>query len=128
MSGALLGGIALALAVGAGALWLLRMRQVRTGEVRSLVVGANAAAALLAVAAFVAGPGLAGGVAAGLALALSGVFLALQPLSPQRRAAPRVRVGERILDFEARDDAGELFALERLHGRPFLLKFFRGHW
>ena len=128
MGGALLGGVALALALGAGALWFLRMRQVRTGEVRRLVIGGNAVAALLAIAAFAAGPGLAGGVAAGLALVFSGVFLALQPLSPQRRVAPRVRVGERILGFQAVDDAGELFSLERLHGRPFLLKFFRGHW
>ena len=37
-------------------------------------------------------------------------------------------VGAPILDFEAPDAEGEPFDLATLRGRPFLLKFFRGHW
>jgi len=126
------GGVLAVLAIGvvgaAGALWVRRLGQVRAGEVRGRVIAAMAAGAALAVAAFVAGPGLAGGVAAGLALALSGVFLALQPLSGQARVAPTVGVGEPIVDFRAPDDTGEAFELASLRGGPFLLKFFRGHW
>jgi len=39
-----------------------------------------------------------------------------------------VRVGGPILDFSAPDENGEPFALASLRGRPYLLKFFRGHW
>jgi len=39
-----------------------------------------------------------------------------------------VKVGEPILRFRARDAEGNDFDLQELAGRPFLLKFFRGHW
>ena len=128
MSGAFLGFFALAVVGGTGALWFQRMNAVRAGEVRSLVIGLMGLAALLSLLAFVSGPGLPGGIAAGLALAVSGTFLALQPLSGQARHGPAVRVGGPILDFSAPDDRGETFDLATLRGRPFLLKFFRGHW
>ena len=128
MSGGLLGLLALAVMVGTGALWVKRLRQVRAGEVRGVAIAGMAGAALLAVLALGAGPGLLGSVAAGVALAVSGTFLALQPLSRQARKAPAVSVGGPILDFTAKDDSGEPFALGTLRGRPFLLKFFRGHW
>ena len=128
MSGSFLGFLALFVIAGTGALWFQRMKAVRTGEVRSLVIGLMALAALLSVLAFRAGPGLAGGIAAGFTLTLSGMFLALQPLSPQARNEPVVRVGGPILDFTATSDAGETFDLATLRGKPFLLKFFRGHW
>jgi hypothetical protein len=126
--GALLALLAFALVAASGALWMRRLSQVRTGEVRVFVVAGMALGAVLALAAFAEGPGLAGGVAAGVALVLAGVFLALQPLSGQARVVPAVRVGGPILDFSAPDDRGEPFELATLHGRPFLLKFFRGHW
>ena len=128
MSGAMLGFLAFALVAATGAFWFRRLNQVRAGEVRTAVIGSMAVAAALAIAAFVAGPGLAGGIAAGFALALAGTFLALQPLSGQARTAPTVRVGGPILDFSAPTDGGEPFDLATLRGRPFLLKFFRGHW
>jgi len=126
--GAWLGILALAVAFGVGALWYQRLKAVRTAEVRGLVIGGMALGAVLAIWAFVEGPGLLSGLAAGGALVLSGVFLALQPLAGQSREAPAVGVGERILDFTAPDAEGAPFDLARLHGRPFLLKFFRGHW
>ena len=33
-----------------------------------------------------------------------------------------------IRNFTAKDDQGNSFDLAALRGRPFLLKFFRGHW
>jgi len=128
MSGALLAWLAFAVVAASAQLWYRRLQHVRAGEVRGLVIAGMAVGAAFAVAGFVAGPGLAAGLAAGVALALSGVFLALQPLSRQSRRPPAVAVGEPILDFTAPDDAGEPFRLASLHGRPFLLKFFRGHW
>jgi hypothetical protein len=128
VSGGALAALAVAVVGASGALWVRRLAQVRAGEVRAQVIGGMAAGAVLSVAALAAGPGLLGGGAASLALAIAGVFLVLQPLSRQARAVPAARVGEPILDFTAPDDAGEAFDLARLHGRPFLLKFFRGHW
>jgi hypothetical protein len=128
VSGTWLGVLALAVVAGAGVLWYQRLQAVRAGEVRHLVIVLMGAGALLAVAAFAAGPGWVGGLAAGIALALSGVFLALQPLSGQARTVPKVAVGGPILDFTAPDDTGTAFELASLRGKPFLLKFFRGHW
>ena len=128
MNGTVLGFLAFVLVAGIAGLWFQRLNQVRAGEVRSLVIGLMAAAAALSIAAFLSGPGLAGGIAAGVALAISGTFLALQPLSGQASGTSAVSVGGPILDFTASDDSGEPFDLSTLHGKPFLLKFFRGHW
>ncbi|MGH7819078.1 MAG: hypothetical protein ACREQ9_04830, partial [Candidatus Binatia bacterium] len=57
-----------------------------------------------------------------------GAFLALAATGGQANVTPAVRVGEPIIDFTARDDHGDEFRLVSLRGRPFLLKFFRGHW
>jgi len=91
-------------------------------------MGLNALGVALALAALGGGPGWPGGIAAGLALVAGGVFLTLQTLSRQPALVPAVQVGGPILDFSAPDDAGERFDLASLRGRPFLLKFFRGHW
>jgi hypothetical protein len=128
MSAALLGFLGLALAAVAGALWMRAIRDVRVAERRPLVLALVAAGAGLGALALLAGPGLAGGVAAGLALGLGAVFLALQILGKQPRAAPAISVGRPILDFTAPDADGRPFASAGLRGRPYLLKFFRGHW
>jgi len=39
-----------------------------------------------------------------------------------------VRVGDRYLDFTAKDSNGNAFTLSSLDGKPVLLKFFRAHW
>jgi len=128
MSGTLLGYLALAVFGAAAAFWYHRLKAVRTGEVRGLVMGIMTLAALMGAVAFLAGTSSFGGIAAGIALLGGGVFLALQPLSHQERHASAVRVGGPILDFTAPDAEGAPFDLATLHGRPFLLKFFRGHW
>ena len=56
------------------------------------------------------------------------LFLILNFTGYQNRKEPAVRLGERILDFTALDAEGKPFSVSSLHGRAFLLKFFRGHW
>ena len=128
MDGNLFALLAVTVVGATGALWFQRMQAVRTAEVRSLVIGAMGLGALLAVAAFMMGAGLLGKIGAGLALALSGTFLFLQPFAGQSRTPPKTGVGERIIEFSAVDDGGAEFALSSLSGKPYLLKFFRGHW
>jgi hypothetical protein len=128
MSGTILGLLALALLAQAGYVWMRSIREVRTGERRLLVLGIVVAGLGLGLLAFARGPGVVGGIAAGLAVALGALFLLLQPLSRQSRRVPAVAVGGPILDFTAPDAEGNPFQLASLHGRPYLLKFFRGHW
>jgi cytochrome oxidase Cu insertion factor (SCO1/SenC/PrrC family) len=128
MSPAAFGFVALALVAAAGALWLGAIREVRVSEQRPLVLALAAAAAGLGAFALLRGPGLAGGVAAGLALAGGALFFGLQLVGRQSRGALAVSVGRPILDFTAPDAEGRPFALAGLRGRPYLLKFFRGHW
>jgi hypothetical protein len=122
------GFVALALAAAAGALWVNAMRDVRVAERRPLALVLVAAGAGLGALTLLRGPGLAGGVAAAVALALGAIFFALQILGRQPRGAPAVSLGRPILDFVAPDADGRPFALAGLRGRPYLLKFFRGHW
>jgi hypothetical protein len=128
MTGSLIGFVALVLVVQAGFLWWRLMREVRVGERRSLVLLVVAAGVGLGVLALARGPGLVGGVAAGLAIVAGSLFLGLQALGRQSRGAPAVAVGRPVLDFTAPAADGRPFALASLRGRPYLLKFFRGHW
>lgn len=67
---------------------------------------------------------LAGGVAA-----LAGLgFGALRLQSRQQPNTPSVGVGDLMLAASAPDENGVDFNLSSLRGRPYLLKFFRGHW
>jgi len=128
MLGSLLGFLAVALLAQAGFVWMRSIREVRTGERRPWVVGVVTAAVGLGALALAREPGLAGGVAAGLAVGLGGLFLLNQVIGQQSRRTPAVAVGRPILDFSAPDAEGRPFALASLRGRPYLLKFFRGHW
>lgn len=110
-----------------GAQWLRLMLQGRIRRVAPYAA-ANAIAALLGSVALARGAGLAGGLAAGVAVFAGLTFLALYAASGQSKAPAAVAVGDRILDFIAADDAERPFALASLAGRPFMLKFFRGHW
>jgi peroxiredoxin len=127
MTGASLGFAAAALILAVGARWMQLMLQGRIRRVAPYAA-LNAVAALLGALAFVRGPGLAGGIAAGIALVAGLAFLALYAASGQSKTPAAVAVGDRALDFVASDDSDRPFALASLAGRPFLLKFFRGHW
>jgi hypothetical protein len=128
MPGLLLGLASFALAVGAWAEWMRRIQRVAIPHDRRAFVLANGLAAALGVAAFVQGAGWLGGLAAGLGLGLGVSFLGLRLLSGQVAATPAVQVGGPILDFVAPDEHGTPFDTASLRGRPYLLKFFRGHW
>lgn len=55
-------------------------------------------------------------------------FPALRLQSAQQPNRPAVAVGERMLAITAPDEEGNAFDLASLTGKPYLLKFFRGHW
>jgi len=128
MTGSVLGFAAAALLGVAGIRWLRLMREVRIPQRITPYLLATGAAALLGVAAFARGPGVAGGIAAAAAIVGGLAFLALYAASGQAQKVAAVAVGGRVLDFVASDDQERPFALAGLRGRPFLLKFFRGHW
>ena len=81
MNGLILGLLALALLVQAGLVWMRSIRELRTGERRPLVLVVVVAGVGLGVLAFARGPGWIGGIAAGLAVGLGGLFLLLQVLA-----------------------------------------------
>jgi len=56
------------------------------------------------------------------------VFPALRMQSGQKPNTPAIEVGGDMLNFVAPDANGVDFDLSSLHGKPYLLKFFRGHW
>ena len=128
MNGSVLGVLGLVLLLAVGLRWLQLMQRVQIPADLRSYLAASTVAALLGLAAFVVGPGVLGGVAAGVALVGGLALPALYAGSGQSRRPPAVAVGRAVLDFVARDDAGEAFDLARLRGAPFLLKFFRGHW
>lgn len=122
---AVVGGV---LEVALSAVWFWLMRRVRIPADRRPLMGAHAVAAALGVAAIVLGTGGLGTVLAASAVLGGALFFALQAVSGQARKVPAVAVGGPILDFTLPDDRGRSFDLATLRGKPFLLKFFRGHW
>lgn len=128
MDGTALGFASLALASSNGAWFFWRMQRVALPKNRIAHETLWVAALALCVAAFASGVGWLGGAAAVLGAALSGPLLLLRLGSAQARNTPAVAIGGPILDFTAPDENGAPFALSSLAGKPFLLKFFRGHW
>ena len=83
---------------------------------------------VVAVMAFLKGPGLLAGVAASFAVLAGSLFLFFTLTSRLPEKVPGVTVGQPALDFTTRDADGNNFTLSSLKGRPVLLKFFRGGW
>jgi peroxiredoxin len=128
MTGTTSGLIGAAILVVAGTRWMQLTYRAQLPKNATAYVVACSLAAALGLGAFVLGTGVLGGVAA-VASMLGGLaFVALFSASGQRRLPPAVAVGDPIIDFTARDDDDRPFDLASLRGRPFLLKFFRGHW
>jgi cytochrome oxidase Cu insertion factor (SCO1/SenC/PrrC family) len=128
MSGDLLGLLAAAVVVATGVVWFRLIKAVRIPKNRVAYFSAMGVGVVLGIAAFAHGTGILGGIAAGFAIAAGGFFVALRLQSTQDAREPAVAVGGRILEFSARDARGEPFELASLRGKPYLLKFFRGHW
>ena len=110
-------------------LWGRRIMQVRLPADRTAYVVSMSIGALLGLAALLLGvEGLGARAMAWFALGLGATFVGLVASSAQDSKTPAVAVGGPILDFTAPDENGEPFELSSMTGRPFLLKFFRGHW
>ena len=62
------------------------------------------------------------------AVAVGFGFPALRLQSRQQPNAPAVAIGGEMLALTAPDENGVDFDLSSLRGKPYLLKFFRGHW
>jgi cytochrome oxidase Cu insertion factor (SCO1/SenC/PrrC family) len=127
MSGTI-GLLAFALAFTTGFLWFRRAFAVQLPKDRTGFVVAMSVAAILGIVALTGSPGWIGGTAATLSVVASAFFLILVSISAQKGGSGKLRVGAPIPDFTAPDENGEPFQLSSLAGRPFLLKFFRGHW
>ena len=108
--------------------WLWLIRRVRIPADLRPTIAAHALAVALGVAAFGLGASMLGQVLAAVAIGGGLVFLSLQTQSRQARLTPAVAVGRPIIEFTLPDHEGRPFALATLRGKPFLLKFFRGHW
>ena len=128
MSGLLLACLA---AAATAALWVMWQRAIKRVDMdgQGRVLNGIAFVALaLGIAAFTQGPGIVGGVIAGASALAGSFFLILGALAPQSRQQSAVAVGAPLPDFTAPDENGKPFSIESLHGRPVLIKFFRGHW
>lgn len=128
MNGSTLAILSVTVLLATGIRWLMLMQRVQIPSDMRAFVAANVAAVALGIASLVAGVGLVGGFAAALSIAGGLAFLALYAASGQVAAKPAVSIGGPILNFTAVNDDGDQFDLASLRGRPFLLKFFRGHW
>jgi hypothetical protein len=128
MPGTILGVAGGILELALSAYWLWLIRRVRIPKDLRPAIAAHLVAVALGVAAFALGASPFGLALGAVAIAGGGVFLALQTQSRQARVTPAVGVGDRIIEFTLPDHTGRPFALATLRGKPFLLKFFRGHW
>jgi len=128
MNGSVLSVVGLAVLTGVGARWLHLMQRSRIPADVSAHLAASGVAALLGIGALVVGTGVLGGIAASVAIVGGLALPALYAGSGQARVTPAVAVGRPVLVFSVPDDEGRPFDLASLRGRPFLLKFFRGHW
>ena len=128
VSGTAIALISLLLILSTGFVWFRRAMAVRLPENRSAFVAAMALSAVLGVLAFVVGVDWLGGVAAGVSIFLGSFLLFSVSISAQKGGSGAFHVGQPVPDFSAPNDAGDLFQLSSLAGKPLLLKFFRGHW
>jgi peroxiredoxin len=128
MNPTLLGYGAAAIVAVTGAIWLWLMQTVRIPKDRRAFIVSSVVSAALGAAALASGPPLAAGIAAAIATASSVLFLILCAMSAQAATTPAVSLGKPIIPFIALDDDDRAFDIDSLRGRPFLLKFFRGHW
>jgi cytochrome oxidase Cu insertion factor (SCO1/SenC/PrrC family) len=126
--GTLLGIASFLIAGGTAARWWRGLQTVSLPRDRTRFFMAFGLALACGVAAWFHAPGWLAGSAAVVGILLGGMFLGLGALSGQEEKAPAVTVGGAMLEFSAPADSGETFSSTTLAGKPYLLKFFRGHW
>ncbi|MAG29970.1 MAG: hypothetical protein CL908_03635 [Deltaproteobacteria bacterium] len=108
--------------------WFRLVRDVAIPRNRAPFQIAFAVGAILGVIAVLGSEGFFSTVAGALAAIVGTAFLLLRLQSAQKPNVPSVEVGGPILPFSALDADGREFDLTSLRGKPYLLKFFRGHW
>jgi hypothetical protein len=128
MTGTLLGIGAAIVAIGAWAVWMRRINAVSIPYDRRAFLAVCGLGVVLGIAALAVGTGIVGKTAAVVGILAGGSFVGLRALSRQQERSPAIAVGGALLDFSALDEAGQVFELSSLRGKPLLLKFFRGHW
>lgn len=124
----LLPAAALATSLTVSALWLTALWRVTLGRWLRWLMGLCAVAVCLGAAALAVADGPWLKAAATLSLIMPGSMFGIQLISRQKIRPIAVKVGGPILDFTAVDGDGQPFRLSSLVGRPYLLKFYRGHW
>lgn len=128
MNADMLGLLGAGVALGGWIVWFRLMQRVSVPDNRMPFLLAMAIALALGAAALASGPGLIGKIGAGFALVSGGIYLGLRTQSAQPSTTPVPSVGAPIPDFTLPNEAGESFMLSSISGKPYLLKFFRGHW
>jgi hypothetical protein len=128
LMGMLLGIASLVVAGATSWLWWRGIQAVSLTDRRTGFFMGWGLAVALGFAAWFHTPGWLGGSAGALGMLLGGTFLCLGAFSAQAERTPAVEVGSAMLAFSAPDDSGAVFESVRFAGKPYLLKFFRGHW
>jgi hypothetical protein len=108
-------------------IWLVALQTGRMDRViRAITLGHGAVVALAASVFFLSSPTWID-LLTGTVLAGSLFFLYAGTHAAQPRGLA-VAVGRPILDFTTIAGNGEVFELSSMRGKPYLLKFYRGHW
>ncbi len=128
MDGQLLGLLAFVIVAGAGLRWYSLIQQVAIPRNRTLLYGFFGVGAFFGLLALFSQPGFVAGTLAFIALLAGAAMPLLRLRSGQAKNEPAFPVGSTIPFFSATDDHGRRFESTWLKGKPYLLKFFRGHW
>ncbi|MFK7895640.1 MAG: hypothetical protein AB8G23_07370 [Myxococcota bacterium] len=123
-----LAGLGLAIVVASGVRWFQLIQKVAIPRNRLGFHLAFGGGALLGLWAAIAGTGLLTTIVGGLTAIVGSAMPLLRLQSAQKSAEPTLAVGDQVLAFSALDEQGAEFQGASLSGKPYLLKFFRGHW
>ena len=128
MTSTITGFFALILAVATFVVWFRKMVQVNIPDNRIVFHSLMAIAIAAGVYTWMNDAHWSANTTATLAIIAGCFWFILRAQSSQSTAPPAVTVGGEILNFSAPDEDGNTVELSSMHGNPFLLKFFRGHW
>lgn len=124
----MLSWIGLAVVLATGFRWFQLIQKVAIPRSRIGFHFAFGGGALLGLLGAISGTGWLNTIVGGIAAVAGSAMPLLRLQSSQKSEAPTLSVGEEVLAFTALDEHGVDFDLTSLRGKPYLLKFFRGHW
>lgn len=128
VSGLRLAVFAAVVVFGAWASWWAKIKALTVPRNSVIYLALMSSGIVLGLWGLSRGAGALGGILAFSAIVAAAMFLFTAYISGMPSAPPGAAVGEKFLDFTASDSDGGDFTLSSLAGRPFLLKFYRGHW